>query len=173
MLEQMMDDAALGELSTRELQAYGALCLANFCGAAGIRHRVIAELIVHLVSLLSADKLPDWEVAAARLHLAGDALPSDVVRDVPANLIADFNAMVESAIEIGVIDMYGAPTQMPRRFALRCREILDKHGYEAPSASDVMIQTRPLEGPWGRPASDEASGRVHAACLRQLDDRRG
>jgi hypothetical protein len=168
-----MDDAALDELSTRELQAYGALCLATFCGAAGIRHRAITELIVHFVSLLSADRLPDWEVAGGRLLLAGDALPSNVVRDVPANLRADFNALVESTIEIGIIDMYGAATQMPRRFALQCREILHKHGYEAPSASGLTVQTRPLEGSWGRVASDEASGRVLAACLRQLGGRRG
>jgi hypothetical protein len=168
-----MDDAALDELSTRELQAYGALCLATFCGAAGIRHRAIAELIVHFVSLLSADNLPDWEEAGGRLLLAGDAPPSVVVRDVPGNLLADFNALVESAIEIGIIDMYGTGTQMPRRFALQCREILHKHGYAPPSASDVTVQTRPLKGPWGRAASDEASGRVLAACLRHLGDRRG
>lgn len=168
-----MDDATLEELSTRELQAYGALCLATFCGAAGVSHQALAELIVHLVSLLKAAKLPEWEVAGRRLYLAGDALPSDVVREVPSKLVADFNALVESAIEIGIVDMYGAPTQMPRRFALQCRDILHKHDYEAPSASDVMVQTRPLEGPWGNAASDNASARVLAACLRHLGGRRG
>ena len=45
--------------STRELQAYGAACIAAFSNAFGLAHTSIRELVEHLLRVIVVKDLPD------------------------------------------------------------------------------------------------------------------
>lgn len=72
------DSDALEQLSTRELQAYGALCL--FCRAKHISHPALDHLLDHLLSLLVTENLSQWETTGAQLELSnrGFDLPEEI-----------------------------------------------------------------------------------------------
>src|SRR5687768_16304136 len=110
MTRPLFKKPTLNHLSTRELQAYGAACLAKFCADKCIFSQHVERLLAHLLSLLSCEHLPAWEAAGARLVLTGrgDGLPRDLRERVKPDLVEIFEQLVELVVEIGLIDMYGA-----------------------------------------------------------------
>ena len=162
-----------GELSTREKQALGALCLSAFCGHFAIMHSAIEELITHQVSLLGAANLPDWEGAGAvlRLNGRGDPMPEDVPAAVPAKLRDSFFRLVDDTVEIGLIDMYGASTDQPRKYLQKAIELLKAHRIPIPAAESVKVQPRPLRDEWGEPVTESVQREVLCRCTALLDCR--
>lgn len=162
--------SALADLSVRELQAYGALCLAKYCDAGGLQHPAIKTLADHLVSLLVAEDLPAWEAAGATLQLSGrgDPAPDSVRAAVPSILWAGFQRLVACAVEIGIVDIYGKSSGRPRDFAEQCAAVLAAHGVDPPDPSVVKGAARPLTSAWGDPVSAEEYQRIRELCRDML-----
>jgi hypothetical protein len=130
----------LADLSTREMQAFGALCLQRFSKAKGIKHPYIDELIQHLLSILILNPLDSWEREGAVLELSGrgDPLPDALKTQLGEDVRPDFARLVEFVVEIGFVDLYGATSKRPLHFLLRSLAILDDHGIERPQVNELF-----------------------------------
>ena len=134
------------DLTTREMQAYGALCLHRFCKATRIQHESIDELIDHLLSMLVSYPLDEWERRGARLHLNGrgwDPLPASLNDQLPEELRKDFARFVEDVVDIGFCDMYGAPTTKSLKYLVKSLTFLDEHGIERPDVAELFKNRTP------------------------------
>ena len=158
------------QLSIRELQALGALCLAAFCGHFAIVHRSVDDLTTHQVSLLSALRLPDWEQAGAGLRLAGrgDPIHEEVLSVVPAEWREDFGKLVECTVEIGIANLYGACSEYPQKHLLQAMEVLKARTVSVPDAELVKVQPRPLSSAWGEPVPQEVCRPIFERCQALL-----
>ena len=137
--------------NTRQNQAYPAVCLHNFCKHFGIKHYFIDELVWHLISILSADNLVDWESKGAKLNLSGrgESLPEVIRKMVPISCYDDFTELLEYCIEVGVVDMYGDNADEPQLFLLKCIKLLSDNNIELPKF-DVISKCRLDESAWGK-----------------------
>ncbi len=127
-------------LTTRRKQAFAAFCLAKFCAANDIRHRAVTELIEHLISILVCDSLPTWVGRGALLELSGRGypLPESLEAILPEEVAGTFDRLHQYVVEVGLVDIYGASTEEPLRFALECIRILEVCGVAPPSVEDVF-----------------------------------
>lgn len=123
----------------RQMQAYAAICLWSFCNHLGIRHDSVEELLTHLVGMLAAQSLPDWEQVGAGIAITGrgDPLPSEVEKAIPAEKLDIFNSLVECCVEVGIVDMYGDATEQPTEFLKKCINILKDSGVELPPVENL------------------------------------
>ena len=130
----------LRNLSNRELQAYGCLCMHRFCSEKHIEHPYIDELLEHLLIMLISSDLVPWERKLAGLELsgAGDPIPTELETLIPNDIFNDFDLLVESVVEIGIGDMYAAPSERPLNDLFRCLEILDANGVERPDVPEII-----------------------------------
>lgn len=135
------------DLSTREKQVYGALCLHRFCKAKNIEHECVDELIAHLLLVLVNKKLAGWEDKGADLELCGrgEPLPKALEAQLSEDIREDFARLVDYVVKIGIDDMYGASTMKPLNNVLRCLEILDAHGVERPDINELFKDRTPRE----------------------------
>ena len=157
-------------ISIRTMQARGALCLTVYCHSQGIRHPDIIELLDHLLDLLTATDLPTWEATGTQLALCGrgDPLPEEVEASVPPGLRHEFFVLVGHVVEIGLTDMYGAPSHDPKRFLLKAIETLNRHRLQVPDIDDLLpagCLDNATEDAWGEPISPEASINIRKHCL--------
>ncbi len=157
----------LSDLSTREMQAYGALCLHRFCKANCINHPYIDELIEHLLSILIIDLLDGWERNGAVLKLSGrgDPIPESLKMQLAEEVREDFARLVYFVVEIGFADVYGNPSNRPLHNLMRCLAILDAHGVERPSVDEPFKNRVPREADapdWGEIYSHERFEQVRA-----------
>lgn len=159
----------LRDLSLRELQAYGALCLHQFCKAKGIKHACIDELIEHLLLIFITNPLDEWEGKGAMLELngRGEPIPETLKAQLADDLPEDFARLVDFVVEIGFGDMYGGLTMGPLNDLLRCLSILDANGVERPDVNDLFNDRMPREeedaGPYeGETISQERYEQVRA-----------
>lgn len=156
-----MDDLdALVDLSTREMQAYGALCLQRFCEAKRIKHPYVNELTQHLLSILVVDKLDGWERHGAGLHLSGrgDPVPLALTTQLADDVCEDFARLVYFTVEIGVIDMYTQSSRRPLHNLYRCLAILDANQIERPAVDEFFKDRNPrgeTDPDWGELYSRE------------------
>lgn len=161
----------LNQCSTRELQAYGATCLAKFCAETGIYSSSLFVLIDHLLLILTSSDLPAWEAEGATLELAGrgDPLPDDLARSIPRDLALDFRRLVEYVVEIGLVDMYGRQTDLPLNFLLASCDILKAHDIEPPLLEELFpSHGRATNSGWGAPLTDEQYQHLRTWCIRIL-----
>jgi hypothetical protein len=156
------------DLTTREMQAYGGLCLYRFCKAKGIRHESIDELIRHLLSILISDDLADWERRGAQLQLNGrgwDPLPVSLRDQLPEEIRDDFAEFVEDLVHIGFSDTYGAATRKPLKYLVKCLTYMDDHGVERPDVAELFRNRTPrgeTAPDWGEVFSQERFDQVSA-----------
>jgi hypothetical protein len=155
-------------LSTRELQAYGALCLNRFCRAQHISHRSIDELLDHLLALLVSTDFSQWETAGAKLTLSnrGFVLPEAIDWQLSDAVRADFCAIVGHTHDIGFADVYGAETRRPLEHLRICLAILDRHGVSRPLIDELFPGREPIGThcpTWGHPLSAHRAKQVRAA----------
>lgn len=138
------------KFNVRQMQAYAAICLWAFCRYYGIRHNSIELLIKHLMSILTTSNLPDWERKGSELAVTGrgDPLPIDVQEAVRQDNIELFNSLVETCVEVGIVDMYGGTTEQPKMFLDRCMTYIQRSGVELPSA-DYLSKFRRGDDSWG------------------------
>ena len=155
------------DLSTREMQAYGALCLLRFCKAKGIEHPYVDELIEHLLSILIIDQLDGWEDNGAGLTLSGrgDPLPEALATQLADDVREDFSRLVYFVVEIGFADMYSRTSKRPLHYLSRCLAILDANGVERPLVDDLFKDRTPrgeTAPDWGEIISGERYEQVRA-----------
>lgn len=124
----------LKTLSPRNLQRYASKLLRAYCEAKSIRHEAIDELTAHLDSFPDGGGLADWEQKGALLLLngRGDDMPSDLEQSIPSQDIDDFRHVVDSAVEVGIVDIYGASTDLPVKFIEKISSILRKNNIDLP-----------------------------------------
>jgi hypothetical protein len=122
-------------LNLRQMQAFSAICLQEFCIHHRIKHDSIDLLIIHLMNMLTAKNISCWEQQGANLAITGrgDLLPQDVLAVIPDANIEDFNKLVAYCVEVGIVDLYGAFTDQPVIFLEKCIGILRKHKIKVPS----------------------------------------
>lgn len=141
----------LKRLPTREKQAYGALCLARYCKSKVISHKDIFTLINHLASILVANNLGQWAQQGALLNITGrgDPIPHNLEISLRNGRYDEFVKLVESVVEIGLVDMYGAPTTLPDEFLAESLSILKNNDICAPEVPPVFLENNE-ETAWGR-----------------------
>ncbi len=109
----------------------------------------------HLLGMLIAENLVDWETKGTQLHLSGmvDPIPQDIKEVVPKNLFSEFEDLVSFCNEVGVVDMYGADTTKPAEYLVKCIAVLERLGIEAPDPRPLLKFATNTEV-WGDPISD-------------------
>ena len=169
-------DAKLEALSTQEMQAYGAACLARFCSVKEIDAQPVLELVDHLVQVLTADDLGAWEAAGTGLALPGrgDPLPTELRAALAPDLAHELETLVDRVVEIGMADMYGADTDLPLRFLHRSLELLEAAGVAAPPFGELFPSPKPDRGRgWSDPVPIEEQTRIRDWCFGALSPRAG
>ncbi len=143
------------KLNTRQKQVYAAVCLWVFCVHFRIRHDSITKLFRHLVNMLTASSLPDWEQEGLELDIIGrgDPLPGDVEAVVPQEHLEAFNSLVECCIEVGIVDMYGESTEQPGSFLEKCVSVLKLNGVKLPNP-EILAKYRVGSDVWGDAISE-------------------
>ena len=149
------------EFNTRQKQVYAAICLWVFCVQLSVQHDSIAKLFAHLVSMLTANSLPDWEQEGLELDIIGrgDPLPNDVEAVVPQEHLEAFNSLVESCIEVGIVDMYGESTEQPGIYLERCIDVLKLSGINAPNPR-ILAKYKIGNDSWGEAISEPELNRA-------------
>lgn len=161
-------------LSVRELQAYGAACLARYCAAKGIHSKHVEWLVDHLLLALVSTRLPVWETAGTMFELTGrgDPLPADLVELLPEHELASFERLVSCVVGIGMVDMYGGDTSQSLRSARESREVLESADVEQPSVEDLFpSRGEKVERGWGEPVTAEQYRHARDWCLRTIKPR--
>jgi len=148
----------LDRISNAGCQVIGAVCLSCFCERFGIAHPDIDSLIAHLwafARIASPDEFVAWDRALGRnaLHGLGDPVPDEVLAVVPAELQEDFGALVESVVEIGMYDAYGANTDGPRDFLMLAIRLCEGHNVPVPNLEPFLRS--PQTSRWGMPVAEE------------------
>ena len=153
-------------ISIREMQAYGAACLVKFCSSRGIESPHVSLLVRHLLDLMTSSDLPDWESKGAVLELSGrgDPIPDALLNVIRSSDLEDFSRLVDSVVEVGLVDMYGAETRQPLRFLNLAREILGGIGLTPPSIEELCLLSGRDQG-WGAPLAKERAKKIEAWCL--------
>ena len=136
------------------MQAYGAACLWAFCREHGLDVPSVAELVLHLASVLTEPNLPQWEANGGRLQLPGrgDPLPVELTRQAGPSA-ADFEKLLHSVVEIGLVDMYGDDTDQPLHFLNSSIAVLQRTQSPLPKLSEVIVHNPGTPSGWGDPVS--------------------
>jgi hypothetical protein len=160
-----MEPDPLELLTTRELQAYGVLCLRRFCRSKHIRHPSIDELIEHLLEFCVSTNFSEWEQAGAKIVLSnrGFDLPEELDWKIKEGMHQDVCDLLTRATDIGFTDVYGASTRKPLGHLRSCLAILARHGVARPAIEEIVpgpratgIELPAFGEPWSRARLKEA-----------------
>ena len=161
---------SMEDLSVRELQAYGAACLARYCAAKGIHSKHVEWLVDHLLLVLVATRRSAWETAGTMFELTGEGpLPPDLEEMIPAAERTRFEQLVKWVVEIGLVDMDGAETDQSLKLTRETQELLKAANVEPPSVEDLFPgRQQTAERGWGVPVTVEQYRHARDGCLRTL-----
>jgi len=122
------------KFSPIDLQLYASKSLNAYCAAKSIQHVTVDELIAHLNSRPEGRDLAEWERRGALLPLngRGDDMPQELRQSIPSQDIDDFCHIVDSAVEVGIVDVYGTPSELPAKFVEKITSILRKNHIDIP-----------------------------------------
>jgi len=125
----------LEKFSTRELQVYGSISLYFFCKEKNILNQKIMKFICHHISIIITENLNIWETKGLDLEIIGrgEPIPLNISSNIPSNIIKDFEFLIDTCSEIGLVDMYGACTENPYKFVLECIEVLRRNNIFIPN----------------------------------------
>jgi len=86
------------------------------------------------------EDLASWEREGATLELTGrgDPLPASLAAIVPPHLAIAFDRLVQSTVEVGIVDMYGKGTEEPFRFLNEVVKVLEQSGVSLPDVDDLF-----------------------------------
>jgi hypothetical protein len=151
-----MNNDIAKKLNIRQKQAYAAVCVWYFCKYFNISHKHIDDFILHLMEILIAQDLSEWELEGSKLYITarGDELPGDIADIIPVQILIPFKEIIEYSVEVGIIDMYGAPTVQPNLYLNKCIQILKINKILLPPV-DVLESTHPEEDGWGNEISSD------------------
>lgn len=138
------------QINTREKQFLAAVCLRRFCKYFEINHIYVNQLISHLARILIAEDLTSWEKKGSSLKLVGrgDPIPKEVSDIVPDEIVDSFEILVQSCVEVGIVDMYGAPTDYPKKILEECFQILRLYNIREPDIEKLGHVNSENDG-WG------------------------
>ncbi|UYA58779.1 hypothetical protein U1R68_18875 [Pectobacterium colocasium] len=124
----------IARFSPRELQHYASDCLQAYCRAKLIQHPAIDTLITHLNCYPENGSLVEWERKGALLPLngRGDDIPQDLTLSMSPQDIEAFSYLVDIAVEVGIVDIYGTPTTLPVEFVGKIAMILSHNNIDLP-----------------------------------------
>lgn len=124
--EQILNE--LADRSTQQKQLYASACLRRYCEAKKISHHSVDQLLSHLDAVESSKNLSTWDTEGARLDLngRGDPIPPELEASMPENERQEFLTMVDSTVEVGIIDLYGDETSLPLKFIEKVMHILER-----------------------------------------------
>lgn len=147
-------DTSFEKLNIRQLQAYAAVCLKEYTKKQGIKHIEVDKLVLHLFEILVVDDLPKWEQTCSALQVSGrgSPIPDGVIAVVPTQCLDAFSMLVEYCVEVGIVDMYGAPSELPLQFLGKCLSILNKSNVQPPSVRGIC-EAKKGDDVWGEPIS--------------------
>ncbi|MEI7867965.1 MAG: hypothetical protein WCI11_08730 [Candidatus Methylumidiphilus sp.] len=157
----------LENLSTREKQAYGAMCLYKYCKIKGIAHQSINELLNHLVSILISEDLATWERKGAVLDLSGrgDPIPNSLTTYLSNDMIESFTRLVDYVVEIGFVDMYGRSSTDPLMYLQLALDVLYENKIQPPDIQELFPYRKPRDSgseAWGETVSKTEYERIQA-----------
>ncbi|WP_282079661.1 hypothetical protein [Aquimarina algiphila] len=140
------------KISIREKQAIGTLCILSFCKKYNITYKGIEELTNHLFELLITENLPDWNQKGLGIEIIGrgDDIPTTLKKSIPEYLFEDFYKLIDNTIEIGIVDLFGETTDLPKTFLSNCINILNEHTIEL-DIPDVLFYEDFEGNSWGKP----------------------
>ncbi|WP_025131675.1 hypothetical protein [Pseudomonas sp. PH1b] len=127
--------------SVRDLQLYAAACLEAYCLSKGIAHPAVDDLVKHLEGYPEKDQLLAWERAGAQLALngRGDDLPQSLVALLAPEDCEEFSSLVDSAVEVGMVDLYGGATDLPVMFLHKITALLRCNLIELPAPKGAAV----------------------------------
>lgn len=129
-----MTNAKIKRMTTQQKQVFAAKCFSKYCEEKGITHKFIDELIEHLISIENFENIVDWERKGGQLQLTGrgDELPKSLNSIVSLKDRSTFIELIDTVVEVGIVDMYGEETEKPRLFLVKCIDILKKNKVSIP-----------------------------------------
>ncbi|WP_198294261.1 hypothetical protein [Burkholderia ubonensis] len=127
--------AKLAGHSPAAMQRYASSCLRRYCEVKGLSHPAVDALLAHLDSIATSRDLAEWERKGAWLDLngRGDPIPADITFALSAEERSAFAELVESVVEVGIVDLYGAKTDLPLRLLDKAMRILERNGIPLPA----------------------------------------
>ncbi|WP_175814594.1 hypothetical protein [Burkholderia diffusa] len=133
----MDKDEILNELAGRSLQQrqrYASLCLRRYCEAKKISHSSVDRLLSHLDAVETFASLSAWDAEGACLDLngRGDPIPHELEVSIPKDERLEFRTMVDSVVEVGIVDLYGEKTALPIKFLDKVMQILERNRLPLP-----------------------------------------
>jgi hypothetical protein len=133
----------LKNLNNREKQAIGAISILYFCEKYSVYDKSLCELINHLFNILIVDDLTKWESDGLTIEIIGrgEPLPKKIEEIIPFDIRDDFQRLIDDAVEIGIVDLYGEDTFEPDYFTQQCLKILTKHHIEVLFPADFFSNT--------------------------------
>jgi len=132
----LMDYNLLKDLSWEKKQVLAANCFRKYCEKYNLIDDAIDKLLKHLYSMEKYsneyNNLAIWEENGAVLELAGrgDPLPARLEQKIPKNKINEFKKILTYTVEVGLCDMYAAPTDEPYKYLIKCIKILEMNSIE-------------------------------------------
>lgn len=140
MTVALTDNQVIGG-SVRDLQLYAAACLEAYCLSKGIAHPAVDDLVKHLEGYPEKDHLLAWERAGAQLALngRGDDLPQSLVALLAPEDCEGFSSLVDSAVEVGMVDLYGGATDLPVMFLHKITALLRRNLIELPAPKGAAV----------------------------------
>ncbi|MHC5785643.1 hypothetical protein A1395_01145 [Pseudomonas protegens] len=140
-MTQAHTDKPLIGCSVRDLQLYAAACLEAYCLSKGIAHPAVDDLLKHLENYPEKDRLLAWDRAGAQLALngRGDDLPQSLVALIAPEDIEAFSSIVDSAVEVGMVDLYGGATDLPVIFMGKITAILRRNLIDLPEPRGAAV----------------------------------
>ncbi|MGZ2743517.1 hypothetical protein [Burkholderia stagnalis] len=123
--------------SPEDRQIYASSCLRCYCEFKGISHPAVNELLNHLDSIASRQSVAEWDARGALLDLngRGDPIPESLKSMLSGEDLNEFANLVDSVVEVGIVDLYGAKTDMPLRFLDKAMCILEENNIHFPVLS--------------------------------------
>jgi len=129
----IVDYCLLKKLPWQQKQKFAADCFKLYCEKYNIQHKDIDELLTHLYSMEEYRNeyldLATWDSIGKNLVLLGvgmgDVLPMDVQVKIPSDKIKEFINILQCTVEVGQSDMWGAQTDLPYEFLIKCIKILE------------------------------------------------
>jgi hypothetical protein len=130
------------DFNVRHAQVLSAICLIELSEAFGLHDESVKKLISHMLDLVSESDLGAWDMRGAELEIAGrgDPLPERIIEQLGRDRFEDYFRLIENAVEVGIHDLYGAPTGRPKQFLRTCIEILSKWKAGVRDLSDLFNQ---------------------------------
>jgi hypothetical protein len=125
----------LASCSLESKQLYASSCLRRYCEIKDISHPAVTELLDHLDSILASRNLSVWDARGALLGLngRGDPIPESLKSALSEEGLNEFAVLVDSVVEVGIIDLYGASTDLPLKFLDKTMQILEQNKIHLPS----------------------------------------